>query len=408
MRLAKTADVYWRDERAGEITRSRSGSVFRYDAEFLAANASLPGIAFNLPRHREVTTTTGVNLHPFFAGLLPEGLRLKAVMRVTKTSEDDLLSLLIRAGADCIGDVSVVSEGSVPVEAQAEVDVSAPQQTVFSEVLERSLRYARGTPPDASIPGVQAKVSAAMISVPVRGAKKAKRYILKLNPPDHPRLVENEAFFMKMAGACGIDAASTQLVHDQQGQSGLLVERFDRRTIPHREKPEKVHQEDLCQVLNRYPADKYSLDMADIVDGLSVCTAPLVESLKLLRIVAFSYLIGNGDLHAKNVSVRRLQNKIQLTPAYDLLSSLPYGDRSMAILMDGRDKRLKGRAFVDFGERHGIRERATRAMLADLLKRASPWFASIPEIGLSERKARDLQRTVEARATELSASGTPS
>ena len=59
---------------------------------------------------------------------------------------------------------------------------------------------------------------------------------------------------------------------------------------------------------------------------------------------AYSYLIGNGDLHARNVSLLVQPNgRIVLAPAYDLLSTVPYGDRRLALKVEGRDDNVKRR-----------------------------------------------------------------
>ena len=50
---------------------------------------------------------SGDNLPPFFAGLLPEGRRLNALISKIKTSSDDLFSLFAAVGTDCIGDIYV-------------------------------------------------------------------------------------------------------------------------------------------------------------------------------------------------------------------------------------------------------------------------------------------------------------
>jgi HipA-like protein len=97
--MSAEADVYRGEQLAGRIARTRHGSVFEYD------HAYSGDVAFGLPRSRERFETHGVNLHTFFAGLLPEGLRLTALVRRVKSSADDLLSLLIAAGTDCVGDV---------------------------------------------------------------------------------------------------------------------------------------------------------------------------------------------------------------------------------------------------------------------------------------------------------------
>ncbi len=387
-----TADVYRGKDFAGVLTRTRAGSVFEYDRDFLArAPKNERGIAFHLPYAEKRIETFGVNLHTFFAGLLPEGIRLRALVRRTKTSEDDLLTLLVAAGADCVGDVAVVPAGEPLREAAASVDVAHLDRVSFAEVLEKSL----GSRTEPSIPGVQEKVSAAMISLPIR-AGAVSSYILKLNPPSLPHLVENEHFFMTMARACGLETARTTLVRDREGAAGLLVARFDR------DGDRKLHQEDACQLCDLYPADKYNLKTADLMRALDVCSAPIVSRARLLRLVAFSYAIGNGDLHGKNVSVHVRDGRVELTPAYDVLSTLPYGDTRMALKLDGKDDNLKRGAWITFGERHGIRRAAVTAMLDEIAQSARPYLARLAEIGFDAKKTASLERTLSKRLDDLS------
>lgn len=101
------ADVYVRDELAGVLLRTENGARFTYDSQYLAQHAREPlaAVAHTLPLRAEPHEVLGDNLHPYFAGLLPEGLRLRALVRAVKTSEDDLFSLLLAAGQDAIGAV---------------------------------------------------------------------------------------------------------------------------------------------------------------------------------------------------------------------------------------------------------------------------------------------------------------
>lgn len=157
------------------------------------------------------------------------------------------------------------------------------------------------------------------------------------------------------------------------------------------------------ELLERYPADKYNLSMRDVMDALGVCSAPIVERKRALELCAFSILIVNGDLHARNVSVRvdPIARRVHLTPAYDLLSTLPYGDDRLALALDGRDAKIGARQLVEFGRRHGVSERATRRMLKRLLVRAAPFLDRLTEIGLHGRTADHLRREMEARMDRL-------
>ncbi len=400
-RTVTRLDVYKGLARAGELRRTERGAVFEYAPDYVSAHRgdALAAVAFTLPVRAEAYEVHGVNVHPFFAGLLPEGLRLKALVRAVKTSEDDLFSLLVASGSDTVGDVSVAPVGEAPRERAPVADLPRLGEASFRELLAKSLQYGDGGG-DVSFAGVQPKVSAAVISFPVRAGDEGNAYILKMAPPEYPRLVENEAFFMNVARAAGIDVAPTRVVHDREGVAALLVERFDRLAAKDRA-PTRVHQEDACQVLDRYPADKYRLTLADVSRALDVCAAPVVERLKLLRQQALAYLIVNGDLHARNVSVRVTGGRVELTPGYDILSTLPYGDRRLALAMEGRDDHVKAAHFAAFGERVGVRRAAVEGMLASLCARVAPWVDRLAEVGLEARQTRHLARVMTERLKEL-------
>ena len=149
-REIQVASVFRKGSLAGRISRTRQGSVFEYDSAYLAAPEA-GGIAFHLPAARRRFETVGVNLHPFFAGLLPEGLRLASLVQRLKTSPDDLLSILIEAGPDCIGDVSVVAEGENPGPPAATVDLGRLDRSSLSRAVRGEPRRRRGPRPGARI-----------------------------------------------------------------------------------------------------------------------------------------------------------------------------------------------------------------------------------------------------------------
>lgn len=81
--------------------------------------------------------------------------------------------------------------------------------------------------------------------------------------------------------------------------------------------------EDACQVLGRWPGDKYVISTEDAITGLARrCRAPGVAALELYRLLVFAYLSGNGDLHGKNLAIMQDQRgEWKTTPAYDLPTS---------------------------------------------------------------------------------------
>jgi serine/threonine-protein kinase HipA len=158
---------------------------------------------------------------PYFTGLLPEGRRLNALRRSVKTSVDDELSLLIAAGANPVGDVQIVGHGEPldPDEHAVELNPKAPVD--FDALLGDS-----GLIDPVALAGVQDKLSAGMISMPVASA--GRRYILKLNAPEFPHVVENELVMFRYAAKLRIPLSRVRLIRDVEGRPGLLVERFVR------------------------------------------------------------------------------------------------------------------------------------------------------------------------------------
>jgi len=393
-------EVYRDHERVGRLARTKAGASFTYEPSALEAQRA---IAFRMPVQAEPYQVRGTNLHPFFAGLLPEGLRLGALVKGLKTSEDDLFTLLAAAGNDTVGDVWARVPGAELGAPSPMVEPRALGKHSFGELLDQSLSL--GVPSDTiTVAGVQPKISAGMISFPVRSHSRQRAHILKLTPPNYPQLVENEAFFMKLAKGIGLRTATVKLVHDREGASGLLVERFDRVQQESREGPLlKLHQEDACQLLDRYPSEKYRVSLAEVAEALEDCSAPSVERLRLLQLQAFSYLIVNGDLHAKNISVRTLDGRTQLTPAYDLLCTLPYGDAKLALKLEGRDEKLSREDFIAFGERIGVPPGATRRMLGKLVAGIGKGVPRLHEIGLDEKRTAHMEAVITERLARIGA-----
>lgn len=399
--------VFKGEELAGTLTRTTNGAVFEYDQRYYEnyKSAPLAAVGFSLPVTQRRFETMGDNLSPFFAGLLPEGRRLSALRTILKTSADDMFSLLAASGSDCIGDVAIALEPIFPTP-PADPEIFKPGSIGFIELFERSI----ASPDyswrlrDPSVPGIHPKISAQLISFPVTFARRRKRYLLKLDSIDYPKLVANEHFFMSMAKDCAVESAATTIVVDKNQQQGLLVERFDRIYDPEKKHIVRCHQEDACQFLGRYPQDKYRIGTRDIASGIQeFATAPLIELSKFIRLIAFSYIIGNGDLHAKNVSLLAdtSRERVSLSPAYDLVSTLPYGDENMALQFEGRKDSLRGDYFTTFGEAFGLRPGVTAEILARLATSAAPWIQKIGNIGLPDRKTENLKRVITKRINDL-------
>lgn len=403
LRDVGAADVLIHDEVVATLTRHDDDSViFTYLGSLRAGRTA--SVSWSLPvSERAPVVTTGGAVPPFFAGLLPEGVRLGAVVSSTKTSFDDHLTLLLAVGADTIGDVRIVASDRHHESAPPGPMFVPDDDVDFRDVFARLVRSVDVDP--VALPGAQPKVSAAVWSVPARTPSGAA--ILKLTPPaGFPQLSENEYFFMRMAAACGLRVPRTRLLHDPAGRAALLIDRFDRQGSM------RIPQEDACQVAGVYPASKYRMKTESVIMSLAgACQrgggSSTAATLELLRTVVFSYLIGNGDLHGKNLSIHAPGGLWQPTPAYDLLTTQPYtGWRDpMALDLFGRANRFRRRHFVDAGEHLGLRRRALDRMLDELVESAAPWPDRCQEIGFDARQTELLQAMLRERIAALGAVG---
>jgi serine/threonine-protein kinase HipA len=396
-KLITSLKIYRGGIKAGTLVRTNDGCEFVFDPSFIQ-DQKYNGLSFSMPKRDGAYRIQGVNLHPFFAGLLPEGLRLKSILTNLKTSQDDLFSLFAAVSSNTVGDVYAITEDLIP----ANRELPKLKQINFFEYFEKLIKinsYALG---EDSLAGIQEKISASVISFPLNIAKADRSYILKLNPKDKSNLVENELFSMRLAHLCGIKTANVKLVRDKLGNKGLLVERFDR--VKKGDHVLMQHQEDFCQVMDRYPSDKYRLTLSDVIKGVKpFLSAEGPSILKILKIFAFSYLLGNGDLHAKNMSLLTQENKLtDISPSYDLLTTYIYGDFQMATKLDGKDDNIKRGHIVAIGERFGLNKLATERMLTHLVRDFYKNYLILKQIPMEKKKWIFFAKMITKRLSDLS------
>jgi serine/threonine-protein kinase HipA len=143
---------------------------------------------------------------------------------------------------------------------------------------------------------------------------------------------------MTIAKAMGMDVPDIQLIDvdaikglpvgigELKGQA-LAVKRFDRTADG------PVHMEDFAQVFGVAPDEKYEhVNYKGIASVLGIETGD-ADVAEFIRRLVFSTLIGNTDMHLKNWSLIYPDKRTPiLSPAYDLLSTIPYiADDKMAL-----------------------------------------------------------------------------
>lgn len=198
-----------------------------------------------------------------------------------------------------------------------------------------------------SIQGVQPKLSA---KLNVKGkvfevVDTGGRFILKPQNQLYRCLPENEAITMHLASAVGIETPFHGMIYAKDDTLTYFLKRFDRQGY------RKRALEDFAQLAGLSRVTKYNYSMERLVPILEQhCTFPKLEKLKLLRLTLFNYLVGNEDAHLKNFSLIRLNQKIQLSPAYDLLNTtiVMKATEELALPLNGKKNNLNRNLFFNY------------------------------------------------------------
>lgn len=212
-------------------------------------------------------------------------------------------------------------------------------------------------------------------------------YILKPQSEFYPELPENEALTMSLAAIIDIEVPAHGLVYSKDGQMTYFIKRFDRTKYK-----QKYAVEDFAQLSHSSRDTKYSSSMekvAELITHAGFCSFPKIESVKLLRLTLFNFLVGNEDMHLKNFSLITRNRQTTLSPAYDLLNTTiaqPYTKEELALPLNGRKNNLRRRDFIDYFavERLQINHATLSHMLEDIHDALPKWQHLISNSFLSE------------------------
>lgn len=139
----------------------------------------------------------------------------------------------------------------------------------------------------------------------------------------------NEHLCLRAAHEAGLATAPSSIARFED-QSVIVIERYDRYRSDE-QTVLRVHQEDVCQALGKFPADKYEAQdgpsAKQIVELLRAVMPPAaaVESVwRFVDALIWNWIIVGTDAHAKNYSLLLSGNDVRLAPLYDVASALPY------------------------------------------------------------------------------------
>lgn len=365
---------------AGGLDRVRFATTDTY-----RSMADRPVLSLALEDDLKQIWESRVRAPAFFSNLLPEGLLRELLAHRAGVNPMREFFLLAELGEDLPGNVIVRPLSDLSDEGQAALELPKPVAP------EEPLRF--------SVAGLQLKLSVNRDTkgwvVPVRGT--GGRWLLKLPSPRFPVVPRNEFWIMQFARMLGLAVAEVKLTpidaveglkeivgseHLGQEEDALLVRRFDRT-----ESAERIHTEDMLQVLNKHPDDrsKYRAASAEWVGRLLRSLDDSDQDLsEFINRIVFNALVGNGDAHLKNWMIRyESPQQPRLAPAFDLVSTIQYRqtDQETYALNVGGTKRYEEfskERIVSFASRLSVPGR-NDINAAEFVESARSFAASLVE-----------------------------
>ena len=327
--------VYLNEREVGTLTHLPGESTVFVFSEDYVADPLRPTLSLSFKTAdggiASRSRPTHLKVPPFFSNLLPEGHLREYLAEKGGVNPQREFFLLWLLGQDLPGALVVrPAEGeAIPPEATEDVHHKARMAEAF--------RF--------SLAGVQLKFSALMesdggLTIPARGV--GGSWIVKLPSARHASVPENEYVMMELAREVGLRVPDVKLVPTGEiaglpseialAGPTLAVRRFDRDAQGRR-----IHTEDFAQVFDVFPADKYAKASYENLASVLWAEAARSDVAEFARRLAFSALIGNGDMHLKNWSlIYRDGRTAELAPAYDFVSTVPYiADDRMALSLGG-------------------------------------------------------------------------
>ncbi|MEZ5857363.1 MAG: type II toxin-antitoxin system HipA family toxin [Hyphomicrobiaceae bacterium] len=320
----------------GLVEQDRKGRLkFTYDDGWRAARGAYP-LSISMPL---AASEHGHDvIDAFLWGLLPDNeLVLGRWARKFQVSARNAFALISHVGEDCAGAVQFVREERLPAVLEGEKgEIKWLDENNIAQRL-KALRedHAAWRRPDDtgqfSLAGAQPKTALLLQKGKwgLPSGRIATTHILKPPTGNFDGHAENEHLCLTLARALGLPAAASTVMRFGE-EVAFVTERYDRQITGRG--IARIHQEDMCQALGLPPTKKYQNEggpgVLEIVALLREYSgAPQEDVRTFINAIAFNWLVGGTDAHAKNYSVLiGGGGRIRLAPLYDVASILPYDE----------------------------------------------------------------------------------
>jgi len=325
-------------------------------------------------------------LDPLLSNLLPEGALRTWMATTLKVDSENEFPLIAWTGENLPGAfiASAIPPGEIPDWSLSPRDQVEPVRMPVNVTANKF-----------SLAGVQMKFS----SIRVDGRynldqqEGEEHWIIKTPSTVHRGVPQNEYSAMRLAEAIGVHIPDIQIVAVSDLENlpdiplpnedqAYAIRRFDR------ELGKRVHAEDFAQIFGLYAHDKYGRANYEMI-GKAIYqygSEGLDDLQQMSRRLLANFLLANGDAHIKNWSMYYPDTRSpRLSPAYDILSTLPYveNERAVALNMAAQKDWYKfdKDTFRRWSEKIGVAWPAIRVHIDDALERARDvWPAMLSDL----------------------------
>lgn len=230
-------------------------------------------------------------------------------------------------------------------------------------------------------------------------------FILKPQVDKFECLPELEHLCMSMADAIGIKTVPHALIK-MNNDYAYITKRIDRKN--NKGKFIKLAMEDFCQLSLRNTSDKYKGSYEQCIKIINQYSFfPGVDTSNLFILLVFSYIIGNSDMHLKNLSLIETSagsNEYVLSPTYDLLAVslvLPSDDEEVALTLNGKKNNLTKNDFYSFAKRLNIGKISAKKIIHKIIESKNKLIELCNESLISENMKERFIKLISERCQKL-------
>lgn len=259
-----------------------------------------------------------------------------------------------------------------------------------------------------AVTGVQPKISLGLQKL--SGKNRPERFTIVglwgeyiLKPPTllYPNLPELEDLTMNLGRIAKIPTVKHSLIRLKSRELAYITKRIDRN------KSEKSHMEDMCQLTERMTEHKYQGSYEQIGKAIVRFSAnPGLDLINFFEMVIFSFLTGNNDMHLKNFSLLKdaRQKSYGLCPAYDMVASalvVEGDDEDLALTLNGKKKKIRHKDFETGMQRFGLEKKIIDNMFIRFEKWIPEWHRFIDQSFIPEEMKHRYHSMIDQKASQI-------